>query len=129
MLHPSKPSGLINKKIDIDKFNNTSNTNNYIIHNLSKISQNKKNNNNLLSKIKEKVTKENIFPKNIKLNNKNSLQNNNNETNKSQSVHSSLKSSSNSNEEANIANNKIEDNSDKKESNEDEDDILSEQKE
>ena len=128
-MHPSKPSGLINKKIDIDKFNNTSNTNNYIIHNLSKISQNKKNNNNLLSKIKEKVTKENIFPKNIKLNNKNSLQNNNNnETNKSQSVHSSLKSSSNSNEEANIANNKIEENSDKKESNEDEDDILSEQK-
>ena len=129
MLHPSKPSGLINKKIDIDKFNNTSNTNNYIIHNLSKISQNKKNNNNLLSKIKEKVTKENIFPKNIKLNNKNSLQNNNNnETNKSQSVHSSLKSSINSNEEANMVNNKIEENSDKKESNEDEDDILSEQK-
>ena len=129
MLHPSKPSGLINKRIDIDKFNNTNNTNNYIIHNLSKISQNKKNNNNLLSKIKEKVTKENIFPKNIKLNNKNSLQNNNNnETNKSQSVHSSLKSSSNTNEEANIANNKIEENSDKKESNEDEDDILSEQK-
>ena len=85
MLHPSKPSGLINKKIDIDKFNNTSNTNNYIIHNLSKISQNKKNNSNLLSKIKEKVTKENIFPKNIKPINKNSLQNNNNnETNKSQ---------------------------------------------
>ena len=127
LLHQSKPSGLINKRIDIDKFNSyNNNSNNHIIHNLSKISQNKKNNNNLLLKIKEKVSKENILPKNIKLNNKISLQNN--EINKSQSVHSSLKSSSNSNEEPNILNNKTDENSDKKESNEDEDDILSEQK-
>ena len=127
LLHQSKPSGLINKRIDIDKFNSyNNNSNNHIIHNLSKISQNKKNNNNLLLKIKEKVSKENILPKNIKLNNKISLQNA--ETNKSQSVHSSLKSSSNSNEEPNILNNKTDENSDKKESNEDEDDILSEQK-
>ena len=127
LLHQSKPSGLINKRIDIDKFNSyNNNSNNHIIHNLSKISQNKKNNNNLLLKIKEKVSKENILPKNIKLNNKISLQNN--ETNKSQSVHSSLKSSSNSNEEPNNLNNKTDENSDKKESNEDEDDILSEQK-
>ena len=127
LLHQSKPSGLINKRIDIDKFNSyNNNSNNHIIHNLSKISQNKKNNNNLLLKIKEKVSKENILPKNIKLNNKISLQNT--ETNKSQSVHSSLKSSSNSNEEPNILNNKTDENSDKKESNEDEDDILSEQK-
>ena len=127
LLHQSKPSGLINKRIDIDKFNSyNNNSNNHIIHNLSKISQNKKNNNNLLLKIKEKVSKENILPKNIKLNNKISLQNT--ETNKSQSVHSSLKSSSNSNEEPNNLNNKTDENSDKKESNEDEDDILSEQK-
>ena len=127
LLHQSKPSGLINKRIDIDKFNSyNNNSNNHIIHNLSKISQNKKNNNNLLLKIKEKVSKENILPKNIKLNNKISLQNN--EINKSQSVHSSLKSSSNSNEEPNNLNNKTDENSDKKESNEDEDDILSEQK-
>ena len=127
LLHQSKPSGLINKRIDIDKFNSyNNNSNNHIIHNLSKISQNKKNNNNLLLKIKEKVSKENILPKNIKLNNKISLQNS--ETNKSQSVHSSLKSSSNSNEEPNNLNNKTDENSDKKESNEDEDDILSEQK-
>ena len=127
LLHQSKPSGLINKRIDIDKFNSyNNNSNNHIIHNLSKISQNKKNNNNLLLKIKEKVSKENILSKNIKLNNKISLQNT--ETNKSQSVHSSLKSSSNSNEEPNILNNKTDENSDKKESNEDEDDILSEQK-
>ena len=127
LLHQSKPSGLINKRIDIDKFNSyNNNSNNHIIHNLSKISQNKKNNNNLLLKIKEKVSKENILPKNIKLNNKISLQIT--ETNKSQSVHSSLKSSSNSNEEPNNLNNKTDENSDKKESNEDEDDILSEQK-
>ena len=127
LLHQSKPSGLINERIDIDKFNSyNNNSNNHIIHNLSKISQNKKNNNNLLLKIKEKVSKENILPKNIKLNNKIPLQNN--EINKSQSVHSSLKSSSNSNEEPNNLNNKTDENSDKKESNEDEDDILSEQK-
>ena len=119
-MHQNKPSGLINKRIDINNFNNNNNvynnSNNYKIYNLSKFSQNKKSN-DLLAKITEKITKEKFKPKKIKLNTKFFLENNENDDyNKSPSNPSSLKSLSNSSEKK------------EKESNEDEDDILSEQK-
>ena len=119
-LHQNKPSGLINKRIDINNFNNNNNvynnSNNYKIYNLSKFSHNKKRN-DLLAKITEKITKEKFNPKKIKLNPKFLLENNDNDDyNKSPSNPSSLKSLSNSSEKK------------EKESNEDDDDILSEQK-
>ena len=104
----NKPLGLINKRIDNNKFNNNINTNNNIVHNLTKFNYSKKNN-DLLEKIKKKVTEEKIGTNNIKINN----QDKNNK--------SLMKS------EENIFENKIESNSDKNESNEDED-ILLEQK-
>ena len=121
----SKPLGLINKKIkeniNSKDINNTGNNNNYIIHNLSKLSHNKKSN-NLLAKITEKVTKENLGTKIKQIKEKDK------KLEKNISVSSSKSSkSSNSNEEPNLTN-KIEENGDKKDSNDDEDDILSEQK-
>ena len=121
----SKPLGLINKKIkekiNSKDINNTGNNNNYIIHNLSKLSHNKKSN-NLLAKITEKVTKENLGTKIKQIKEKDE------KLEKNISVSSSKSSkSSNSNEEPNLTN-KIEENGDKKDSNDDEDDILSEQK-
>ena len=127
----SKPLGLINKKIKENKnakelsnnnlINNTGN-NNYKIHNLSKLSHNKKGN-SLLAKIKEKVTKENLCTKNIK-----QIKENDEKLEKNISMSSSKTSkSANSNEEINLIN-KIEENENKKDSNDDEDDILSEQK-
>ena len=121
----SKPLGLINKKIkeniNSKDINNTSNNNNYIIHNLSKLSHNKKSN-NLLAKITEKVTKENLGTKIKQIKEKDE------KLEKNISVSSSKSSkSANSNEEPNLTN-KIEENGDKKDSNDDEDDILSEQK-
>ena len=104
----NKPLGLINKRIDNNKFNTNINTNNNIVHNLTKFNYSKKNN-DLLEKIKKKVTEEKIGTNNIKINN----QDKNNK--------SLMKS------EENIFENKIESNSDKNESNEDED-ILLEQK-
>ena len=120
-----KPLGLINKKIkeniNSKEINNTGNNNNYIIHNFSKLSHNKKNN-DLLAKIKEKVTKENLGTKIKQIKEKDE------KLEKNISVSSSKSSkSSNSNEEPNLTN-KIEENVDKKDSNDDEDDILSEQK-
>ena len=121
----SKPLGLINKKIkeniNSKDINNVGNNNNYIIHNLSKLSHNKKSN-NLLAKITEKVTKENLGTKIKQIKEKDE------KLEKNISVSSSKSSkSSNSNEEPNLTN-KIEENGDKKDSNDDEDDILSEQK-
>ena len=110
----NKPLGLINKKIDNNKFSNNINNNNNIFHNLHKFNSNKKNN-DLLEKIKKKVSKEKIGTNNIKINNPD-------KNNKSL-----LKSPNNINEEETIFDNKIIENSDKNESNEDED-ILSEQK-
>ena len=110
----NKPLGLINKKIDNNKFSNNINNNNNIFHNLHKFNSNKKNN-DLLEKIKKKVSKEKIGTNNIKINN----QDKNNKL--------LIKSPNNINEEETIFDNKIIENSDKNESNEDED-ILSEQK-
>ena len=104
----NKPLGLINKRIDNNKFNNNINSNNNIVHNLTKFNYSKKNN-DLLEKIKKKVTEEKIGTNNIKIN----TQDKNNK--------SLMKP------EENIFENKIESNSDKNESNEDED-ILLEQK-
>ena len=120
----SKPLGLIKKKIkeniNSKEINSTGN-NNYIIHNLSKLSHNKKNN-DLLAKTKEKVTKENLGT-NIK-----QIKEKDEKLEKNISVSSSKSSkSSNFNEEPNLTN-KIEENVDKKDSNDDEEDILSEQK-
>ena len=111
----NKPLGLINKRIDYNKFNNN-NINNYnnIVHNLTKFNYAKKNS-DLLEKIKKKVTEEKIGTNNIKINN----QDKNNK--------SLIKPSNDVNTEENIFNNKVEANSDKNESNEDED-ILLEQK-
>ena len=107
----NKPLGLINKRIDNNKFNNINNNN--IVHNLTKFNYNKKND-DLLEKIKKKVTKEKIGT-NIKLN---TQEKNNKSTNKP---------TNNLNNEEVIFDNKIEEYSDKNESNEDED-ILLEQK-
>ena len=103
----NKPLGLINKRIDNNKFNTNINTNNNIVHNLTKFNYSKKNN-DLLEKIKKKVTEEKNGTNNIKINN----QDKNNK--------SLMKSED-------IFENKIESNSDKNESNGDED-ILLEQK-
>ena len=110
----NKPLGLINRKIDNNKFSNNINNNNNIGHNLLKFNNNKKNN-DLLEKIKKKVSNEKIETNNIKINN-------HDKNNKSL-----LKSPNNINEEETIFDNKIIENSNKNESNEDED-ILSEQK-
>ena len=113
----SKPIPYINKRLnDNNKFNNSINLNNNKIHKLSKFPDNKKEKDiDLLSKIKKKVTNENIIPKNldIKINIKD------NESNKYDSI--PLSKTSNNNLE-----NKNDDNI-KKESNDEEEDILSEQ--
>ena len=114
----------MNKRIEINNFNNINNnnniinnSNNYRLQSLSKFSQNKKN--DLLEKIKEKINKENFKQKKIKLNSKFFSENNDNDDyNKSPSNPSSLKSLSNSSEKKEK----------EKESNEDEDEILLEQK-
>ena len=64
----NKPLGLINKRIDNNKFNNNINSNNNIVHNLTKFNYNKKSN-DLLEKIMQKVTKEKIGTNNIRINN------------------------------------------------------------
>ena len=109
----NKPLGLINKRIDNNKFNNNINSNNNIVHNLTKFNYNKKSN-DLLEKIMQKVTKEKIGTNNIRINNPDK----NNKL---------MKSSNDINPDENVFDNKIEENSDKNESNEDED-ILLEQK-
>ena len=117
----SKPLNLSNKKIQTNtNVNEKNNGNNYIKNNLSKLSHNKKTN-DLLSKIKEKVTKENFRSKNIK-----QIKESDERLGKNISI-SSSKSSSNSNEEP-VLDSKIDEHENKKDSNDDEDDILSEQK-
>ena len=126
----SKPFNLISKRLNTNANTNTNENNNYInnysgnnliIHNLSKLSHNKKSN-NLLAKIKEKVTKEKLRSKNNK-----QIKDNEEKLEKNISEPSSKSSNSNTNDEP-ILDNKIEENPDKKDSNDDEDDILSEQK-
>ena len=126
----SKPFNLISKRLNTNANTNTNENNNYInnysgnnliIHNLSKLSHNKKSN-NLLAKIKEKVTKEKLRSKNNK-----QIKDNDEKLEKNISEPSSKSSNSNTNDEP-ILDNKIEENPDKKDSNDDEDDILSEQK-
>jgi len=118
----NKPLCLINKinnsNINQTEGNNNIN-NNYIIHNLSKISQPKKTS-DLLSKFTEKVTKENMKTKNIK-------QIKECDEKLGKNISESCSKSSKSNEEPNL-DNKNEENENKKENNDDEDDILSEQK-
>ena len=114
----------INTNSNVSENNNTmnknNNGNNYIIHNLYKISNKK--GNNLLAKIKEKVTKENLRTKSIK-----QIKESDEKLGKNISESSSKSSNSNVVEEP-ILDTKIEENPDKKDSNDDEDDILSEQK-
>ena len=126
----SKPFNLISKRLNTNANTNTNENNNYInnysgnnliIHNLSKLSHNKKSN-DLLAKIKEKVTKEKLRSKNNK-----QIKDNDEKLEKNISEPSSKSSNSNTNDEP-ILDNKIEENPDKKDSNDDEDDILSEQK-
>ena len=126
-----KPFNLISKRLNTNSninsnennnnINNNYTGNNIIIHNLSKLPYNKKSN-DLLSKIKEKVTKENLRAKNIK-----QIKDEDEKLEKNISEPSSKSSNSNTNESP-ILDNKIEENPDKKDSNDDEDDILSEQK-
>ena len=120
----SKPFNL-NKKINRDEknkyINNNTSGNNYNIHNISKLPQSKKEK-DLFSKIKEKVTKEKLSPKNIK-----QIQESDKKLEKNISDPSSKSSNSNTNEDQ-ILDGKIDENPDKKDSNDDEDDILSEQK-
>ena len=101
--------------------NNNSNGNKYIKQNLYKRQQNKKDK-DLLLKIKEKVSKENLIPKNIK-----KIKETDEKLGKNISMPSSKSSNSNTNEEP-ILDAKIDENPDKKDSNDDEEDILSEQK-
>ena len=116
----SKPLNLSNKNIKTNiNVNEKNNGNNYIKYNLFKLSHNKKSN-DLLSKIKEKVTKENFRNKNIK-----QIKESDEKLGKNISISSSK--SSHSNEEP-ILDSKIEEHENKKDSNDDEDDILSEQK-
>ena len=112
----SKPFVIKNKKInqnsnDNNSISNNINGNNYIKHNLSKFSNKK---NDLLTKIKEKLTKENLINKNYEKIDKNNS--------------SSSKSSNTNIVDEPILDSKIDENPDKKDSNDDEDDILSEQK-
>ena len=119
-LNQQRNLGLFNKKIVQNNFNNNNSNNNYNfnIQNLIRKTQNKKK--DLFSKVIEQITKD--YPNNIMTNNRNI------EISKSQSIPSSYKSSHQ--DEKKIHENYIEneEKSDKKESNEDEDDILSEQK-
>ena len=120
----SKPFNL-NKKINTNEnnkyMNNNFSGNNYNIHNISKLPLSKKDK-DLFSKIKEKVTKENLSPKNIK-----KIKESDKKLEKNISEPSSKSSNSNTNDDQ-ILDNKIDENPDKKDSNDDEDDILSEQK-
>ena len=112
----SKPIPINRRLIDNNKFNNSINLNSNKIHKFSKFTDNKKEKDiDLLSKIKKKVTNENIIPKNlnIKINIKE------NESNKSDSIQ--ISKTTNDNLE-----NKNDDNN-KKESNDEEEEILSEQ--
>ena len=135
----SKPFGFNKRNFNINSNNNNLNTeaniinktgNNNIFLNLSKLSSNKKE--NFFTKIKEKVTKENLQSKNMKLTKENEkIKNDKNEENISQSIPSNKSSNSNSNLNDEIISQKIDDNennNDKKDSNDEEDDILSEQK-
>ena len=119
----NKNSNNINQNTEYNK-SNGSNKINY----LSKLQRDKKN--DLLKKINEKVIKEKIQTRSIKLNKEKEekIKIDKNDESKSQSQPSN-KSSSNSNDDG-LSDVKIDENDkcDKKDSNDDEDDILSEQK-
>ena len=135
----SKPFILMNKKNDINS-NTNSNNNNYnsnkqyiMNHNLPKYSQKKNNENiSLFEKIKDKVIKENIesqkFSLNLKKNEKNEKSSNNIQKNNKIMKENNI----NKKVETKIINEdifdkEIDENEIKKESNDDEDDILSEE--
>ena len=136
----SKPFILMNKKNDINSNTNSNNNNNYnsnkqyiMNHNLPKYSQKKNNENiSLFEKIKDKVIKENIesqkFALNLKKNEKNEKSSNNIQKNNKIMKENNI----NKKVETKIINEdifdkEIDENEIKKESNDDEDDILSEE--